>query len=258
LATIVTKIHSISSPPRGTSDATITERDLAGGLGQIQATTLHLTATHSVLSAHQAVTDLAHFDPPIRDAGDLTDRLNRLDTQQEKADTENRLVNQAAELAATAVANLIQVPDLGENEIVQIVREYLSGLVENSPLKTVFAAWAERLPGDPAPPRAEEMVVPNPAQLKQAALAELTQLVDPSTLDQVQTRTQAESSADAAVDLVNEVRYLDENTGPCDGCQQLLRPGHEHYRSPGDHPGRPGEPVEPVEPAEPRIPFDWW
>lgn len=257
LVAIVSKIHSVSSPPPGTSDATGTERDLARRLGQIQATTLQLAATRSVLSAPQAVTDLAQFDPPIRAAGDLSDRLDQLDTQQKRADTAIRLVNQAAELATTVVATMIQIPNLGENEIVQVIREYLSGLVENSPLEKVFAAWAERLTGDTTPLRADEMVVPDPEQLEQAALTALTherarvQLADPATADPVQTRTQTESPADAAVDLVNEARYFDEHTGPCDGCPQPLRPDEEHHHSPGDRP------VEPIEPVEPRIPFGW-
>ena len=49
------------------------------------------------------------------------------------------------------------------------------------------------------------------------------------------------------MDLVNETRYLDEHTGPCDGCPQPLRPGDEHNRGPGDHPEEPGQPVEPPE-----------
>jgi hypothetical protein len=141
LAAIVSKIHSVSSPPAGTSDATSTEGDLARRLGQVQATTLRITVTQSVLSAHQAVTGLARFEPPIQDAGDLNDRLDRLATQQQRADTVTRLVNQTAELAATAVANMIQLPGLGENEIIQVIREYLIGLVEGSPLKRVFAIW---------------------------------------------------------------------------------------------------------------------
>jgi hypothetical protein len=279
LVAIVSKIHSISSPPPGTSDATSTERDLARLLGRLQATTLQLTPAHSVLSTPRAVTDLAQFDPPVRDTGDLNDRFDRLDTQQRQADTTTRRVNQFAELAATAVANVISIPNLGENEIIQIIREYLSGLVENSPLKEVFAAWAERVTSGTTPPRADTMVVPDPEQLEQAALTALSQeraraqLTDPSTPDEAQTRTQTESPADAAVDLVNEARYLHEHTGPCDGCPQPLRPGDgyhrgpgdeyhrgpgdEYHRGPGDYPGRPVEPVRPVPVKPPRIFIPW-
>jgi len=248
LVAMVSKIHSISSPPPGTSDATSTERDDARRLGQIQATTLQFTVTQSVLSTQQVLTDLAQFDPPIRDEGDLNDRLDRFDAQQEQTDTATRQVNQAAELAATAVANMIQIPGLGENEIIQVIREYLSGLVENSPLKKVFAAWAEHLTGATTPPSADTMVVPDPEQLEQVALDALTQekargqLVDLSTPDPAQTRAQTEPPTDAAVDLINETRYLDEDTGPCDGCSQPHRPGDNHHQGPGDDPVEPEEP----------------
>ena len=41
-------------------------------------------------------------------------------------------------------------PDVGGNEVLQIVCEYLGGLVEESPLKDVFAAWTGRLAGHAA------------------------------------------------------------------------------------------------------------
>ena len=78
-----------------------------------------------MLAAHQTATDLAHFYLPIRDAGELDDRLGRLDTRQREADTAVRRVNQAAEFAATAVASTIQIPGFGENEIVDWL--YLDG-----------------------------------------------------------------------------------------------------------------------------------
>jgi hypothetical protein len=258
LVTIVNKIHDISSPPPGTGDATDTERDLARRLGQLQATTLPLTTPESVQSEQQSVTN--QVDAPISDESDLSDRLDRLETQQRRVDTATRLVNQAAELAATAVANMIQIPNLGESEIVQIIREYLSGLVETSPLKDVFAAWAKDLTRDTTQPPSpvEVVVVPDPEQLEQAALATLAEerarvlRPDPLTPDRVQERTQMESPADAAVDLVNEVRYLDEDTGPCDGCPRPLRPSDERYQGPGE---KPVLPVEPEKPPRIKVPI---
>ena len=54
--------------------------------------------------------------------------------------------------------------------MVQVVREYLSGLVEESPLKDVFAAWTGRLAGAVRPPDAETLVVPEPEKLATEAL----------------------------------------------------------------------------------------
>jgi hypothetical protein len=169
LVETVRKIHRVSSPAPGDGNATSTEQDLARRLGQVQAITLQLTAMQSPLSAPQAANDLAQFTPPIHDANDLKDRLDQLDTQQRRADTRTQQVDQAAELATVAVANMLQIPNLGENEIIQIIREYLSGVIESSPLKKVFATWAEHLTNT-TPPRADTMVIPDPKQLEQAAL----------------------------------------------------------------------------------------
>lgn len=241
LADIVSEVHNISSPRPGDSGATSTERDLARRIGQIQATTLRLDPPPSVLSGELTASGLIWFEAPIRDNGDLRDRLDALDAQQRQADVATRQVDQAAELAAAAVAGAINIPNLGENEIVQIIKEYLSGLVESSPLKEVFSAWAKRLTGRTSPPRADQMVVPDPARLEIAASAALLQelhtivLADPFGYDQILSRTLSESPASAAVNLTNQARYLEEGSGPCDGCPQPLRPGEEPYGGRGEH-----------------------
>jgi hypothetical protein len=241
LAAIVAEVHNISSPPPGDSDATSTERDLARRIGQIQATTLRLDPPPSVLSGELTVARLTWFDSPIHDEADLRDRLDTLDTQQRQVDIGARQVDQAAELAAAAVAATINIPNLGENEIVQVIKEYLSGLVESSPLKEVFATWAKRLTGRTTPPQADQMVVPDPLRLEVAASVVLTQelrtivLADPLTYDQTLKRTLSESPVSAAVDLTNQARYLDEGSGPCDGCPRPLRPGEEPYGGRGEH-----------------------
>jgi hypothetical protein len=74
-----------------------------------------------------------------------------------------RQADQAGELAAAAVAAAIQVPGLGDHELVQILTEYLSGLVESGPIKDTFASWARRLAARAAPPPAGRPVVPPPA-----------------------------------------------------------------------------------------------
>jgi hypothetical protein len=43
----------------------------------------------------------------------------------------------------------------------------------------------------------------------------------------------------AAVDLANQVRYLQEGSGPCDGCTRPERPADR--RGPEDHPFEPPE-----------------
>jgi hypothetical protein len=138
----------------------------------------------------------------------------------------------AGELAAVAVANLLQAPDLGKTEVVQLLTEYLSGLVENGPVKDFFTSWAERTAGEP--PATERLVVPNPQSLELAASLTLNeerrkQLLPITSLPE-------ESPIDASVDLANQARYLQERTGPCAGCRRPARSRDDPHEVPREHP----------------------
>ena len=256
LTGIVSKIHQISPPRPGTQDATSTERSIAQRIGRLQAVTLRVDAAPTVLSTRAAVVVLAMPDRPTPDEGDLHERLDRLETQQQRADTVTRQVEGAADLAAIAVANALQVLDLGQTEVVQIVKEYLQGLVEGSRLKEVFFAWGRRLTGATSPPATQDIVVPDPRRLLIAAFGTLVEVrsnvrfADPFSPDPVWQRALRESPADAVVDLVNEARYFDEGSGPCQGCPRPLRPGEEPHLGPG----RREVPYE-HPPERPRIPI---
>lgn len=299
LVTVVGKIHTVSSPAPGADGSTSTERDLARRLGQAQAITLQLRRPPALDTAEALPADLTSA---ARDAGDLQVRLDELDKQQQRTAEARRRASEAGELAATAVAGLLQVPRLGDSETVQIIREYLSGLVEGSRLKDVFAAWVQKRAdaaagaaggsasgspgsggnsgssgnpgsgggsgpggnpgsgggsgsgGGPAPggaglPAADQMVLPDPPRLELAALAVLVRahltimVADPLASERVEHRTMSESPLDAAVDLANQARFLQEDTGPCAGCPRPLKPGEEPFD------GHDGHPVEP-EPHE--------
>lgn len=69
------------------------------------------------------------------------------------------------------------------------------------------------------------------------------QLADPLSTDQAQERTLREPPGDAAVDLANEARFLEEDNGPCEGCPQPLKPGDEPVEGPEVHPEEPHEPI---------------
>jgi hypothetical protein len=129
------------------------------------------------------------------------------------------------------------------------VREYLSGLVEESPLKDIFAAWYRHVVGV-VPPPADEIVVPNAARLEEAASAELDR-ADPQRdgviidLEVIRDKPLVV----AAVELANATRYAQEGTGSCDICS--------HVEPPEIGPGVPHEPVvKPPEPVEPELPGD--
>jgi hypothetical protein len=254
LGAVVRKVHDIGRSAAGDDGLPGIERELARRMGQLQADTLRASTPPAESPADLlASARPAWLDQPIQDTDGplkLSQRLDTLDGQQTRADTVTRFAEQAGELAAIAVAGTLQIPDIGQNEIVQIIREYLSGLVESSPLKDIFAAQARRLAGPDTVAPASELVVPNPYRLRIAALSALTaqylktRLAQPFARDQAMQRALREAPIDAAVDLANEARYLSEPTGPCAGCPRPLRPG-EAPKLPGEH-GRPGErPAEP-------------
>jgi hypothetical protein len=237
LADIVEKIHRIDHPEQGDDHASATEADIARRVGELQAATLAATGTKPAATAERSTAAAAGLTVPIHDAPDLRARAALLDEQDKKEDAAHKRAEQAGDLAAATVASLLPIPDIGSNEVVQIVREYLGGLIEESPLKDVFAAWTERLAGASRPPDAGTLVVPQPVKLETEAL--ITQLQE-AEKDHFAVRlpsTGHESAVDAAVDLANQARYLSEGgSGPCAGCAPVEshdEPVHEPFE---EHP----------------------
>jgi hypothetical protein len=240
LADIVEKVHDIDHPGPGADQATATEADVARRIGELQAATLPAD-TKSVAAAERSATVAAGLTVPIQGAPDLRARAASLDEQDKKEDAAQKRAEQAGDLAAATVAGLLSVPDIGSNEAVQIVREYLSGLIEESPLKDVFAAWTERLAGALRPPDAGALVVPEPVELETEALFTQLKEAEKDHFATTLPSTEDESAVDAAVDLANQARYLSEgDTGPCAGCapnESRDQPGHEPAHEPvEEHP----------------------
>ena len=228
LTGIVEKIHAIDHPAPGDDHATGTETDIARRVGQLQAAALLAMGPGSaaveqpVAASEQSAAAAAGLTSPIRDVRDLRTRTTKLEEQDKKDEAARKRAEQAGELAAAAVANLLSIPDMGSNEVVQIVREYLSGLVEESPLKDVFAAWTERLAGAVRPPDAETLVVPVPAALATEALIAQSKAEEKDHFVTKLPSTGHESLVDAAIDMTNQTRYLSEGgSGPCAGCARF-------------------------------------
>ena len=244
LTDMVEKIHAIDHPRPGDGHATGAETDIARRVGELQAATLLATGQESVAAeepvaaGQQSAAAAAGFTGPIRDAPDLRTRTTKLDEQDKKEDAARKRAEQAADLAAATVANLLSIPDIGSNEVVQVVREYLSGLVEESPLKDVFAAWTERLAGAVRSPDAETLVVPEPEKLATEALLAQFKAEENDHFATTLPSTAHEGALDAAVDLANQARYLSEGgSGPCAGCAPF-EPRDEPVHEPiiEDHP----------------------
>jgi hypothetical protein len=245
LADLILQIDRTSKPRDGQPGdsqpgATGVELDLARRMGQLEAAALALHPP-DVTRAEAADTRRAGLDEPAAGPDAENERLARLDSARKEDDATERQLDQAAELAAAAVARALPLPGLGDTEIVQVIREYLSSLIEDSPLKDVFAAWAGRIAGGQEPPTAAEAVVPDPERLKEAAVAAAgrevaqTPVADPAEI----VRLAGQAGVAAAVDLANQVRYLQEGNGPCDGCTRPERPADR--RGPEDHPFEPPE-----------------
>ena len=252
LVPMVTEIHDISSRLPGSHSASI-ERDLADRIGQLQESTLKLPAPESTPPAKST-----KFKAPIRDSGDLQGdlqhRLGQLATEQRQASLAERQANlakrqagRAADLTFNAVADTITTgishfcPQLGE--VVQIIStEYLSSDMDESRLKNAISAWVQhRIPTAPtsADQMVIQMVIPDPGKLREAAANQesnqesvASQPISWSAgsarghapTDPARSRAMRKSSpVAAAVDLVDETRYLEKGTDPCQGCTPVLR-----------------------------------
>lgn len=238
LADLVGDVHKISKQRDAAPEASPVELDLAHRLGELQAATLTAGANPPpVERTEAAATRTADVGAP-GDAAAQGERLGKVGAAEHEEQDAERRAEQTGELAATAIATALRLPGLGDGEVTGILREYLSGLIEFSPLKDTLAAWTERLAGATAPPGAEELIVPDPGRLRDAAAAQVSHQVaaHPVADSLAVTTLLGETGIAGAVDLVNQTRYLQENgSGPCEGC---ARP-----ESPADH-NAPGEPLD--------------
>ncbi|HEY3882844.1 MAG TPA: hypothetical protein VGM12_30015 [Trebonia sp.] len=256
LSQLVTKLHDLSPPDErqdGQQDASGTETSDARRLGEAQAAALVLAGAPALGSAAAAEAALngtardaatsAGFDQRPDAATDLAGTAATVQHEDTAQDDAAKRVESAADLAAKVVASLVAVPRLSDSEVLQVVREYLAGLIEDSPLKDTFAAWIKRLPGAQPPPEATAEVVPVPAALADAATAQLSAeftdagdsdpVTDPFIDDPALTSAQAEDPLDGAVDIVNQARYASDRSGPCSGC---TLPGGSGDEPPGEEP----------------------
>ncbi len=238
LILLITKIHDVS-PPADKRQASATETANARRLGEAQALALTRAGRPSLDAFLSQAATAAGEAGSAAEPADLGGRAAAAQQEDAAADAAAKRVEVAADAAAKVVASLISIPQLGDNEVFQVVREYLAGLVEDSGLTDTFAAWIERLPGAHPPPRPAAEVIPDPLQLEQAAVTELSAAFtaagadDPVTdplEDPALLSARMENPLDGAVDIVNQARYAQQRTGPCSGCTE-----------PGVNDERPGE-----------------
>jgi hypothetical protein len=248
LTAVVAYIEEASGSPSG-DDATSTELDLARRVAELQASALALTAPADPSADVTAASAAA-------DGTSVRKRTDQVAAALQAEEATKRALDQAGELAATALSNALQIPYISANATYQIVREYLSSLIEASPLTGVLTAWAGRVSGAARPPGAQAMVVPDPGRLDRAAAAALAEQVAATPADgesaaQLTARIEdaAGSLVAAAVDLANQARYLAEDSGPCAGCAPPAPPvtagGADNGGVPGEAPLPDDEPPPP-------------
>ncbi|MFD7126033.1 MULTISPECIES: hypothetical protein [Streptomyces] len=217
---VIIAAHRIAPSPDG-EPVNRTALDIARQAGRFQAGTLDVDTP-----APEPATPPA----PAPEGDGLDARLGRLDeTQQQRAEREER-TDRFAELASLAVTRTLDTLGLGDNQAVQLVKEYLGGLVEDGPVKTVFHRWGEGI-GQP-PPEGGRLVRIDVRRLTAVAYERTAAAVERSDAGLLTFYGRfgigvpaEDSSLAPAVDLANQHRYLRQGTGPCTGCAAPMTGG---------------------------------
>ncbi|QMV23670.1 hypothetical protein GQS52_19970 [Streptomyces sp. SCUT-3] len=208
-AVVVAVNRAAPSPAGGPVNRTALET--ARQVGRFQAATLGLDDP----------------DPPqpaeVSEAEDVTGQLEQLDEGQQRAEEREAQADRFAELASLAITRTFDIPDLGDNGAVQILKEYLGGLVEDGPVKKVFLRWAERT--GQAPPDGGRLVRIDVRNLASVAYGRTQEAVERADAGMLAFYARfgigipvEEPSMAQVVDLANQHRYLQQGTGPCTGC----------------------------------------
>lgn len=124
LRAVVLAVHRAAPSPPG-EPVNRTALDIARQVGRFQAAAL-------------ALDDPAPQPAQTPEADGLDDRLDQLDEAQQRTAERERQTDRFAEFASLAVTRTFDALDLGENQAVQLVKEYLGGLVEDGPVKKIF------------------------------------------------------------------------------------------------------------------------
>jgi hypothetical protein len=146
LAASLSDVHDVARSAASGGRRTDVEADLAWRLAALQSivvVTRHAPPARP-LSSEAAAAALMRQGDPVRGAADLESRMGDLADRQEEGRRAREALYQVAELAAGAVASAVFLPGTADHELLQILQEYLSGIVENSRLKNLFFQVAER------------------------------------------------------------------------------------------------------------------
>ncbi|MEV1025081.1 hypothetical protein [Streptomyces sp. NPDC050264] len=210
-----------AAPSRRGEPVNGTALDIARQVGRFNGATITPDGPAPSPSAQQ---------PEPEAADGLDGRLDQLDEAQRSAAEREQRTDRFAELASLAITRTFDAIDLGDNQVVALVKEYLGGMVEDGPVKKMFLRWGERVGQEPPD---GDRLVPIDVHRLTAVAYERTQAAV--------TRADAgllafygrfgfgapaeDTSLTTAVDLANQHRYLRQGTGSCSGCVRSTSDG---------------------------------
>jgi len=227
---LIQAIHHDANQKADAHGGTRAEEALAYRVGHDQAAAIDLPNPPTPASGGQAAADSADLSKPTHDAPELSSLATETAAGESADDQARARLKTALELAVSAAANFIPIPNVSKNEVAQIATQFLSGLIDDTKVTEVFEAWLEHTPHSEKPPSAEVLVVPDPDNLDNAAQADLNHaaitqdvtvlpsgvLPDPSAsiaeIDQ--------SLIDDAVSTASQAQEIQE-TGTCADCINL-------------------------------------
>ncbi|MEU7484812.1 hypothetical protein [Streptomyces sp. NPDC042319] len=198
------------APSRSGEPVNETALATARQVGRFQAATLD-------------VDDPAPPQPEPPEGENVADQVTQLDESQQRSAERETQADRFAELASLAITRTFDLVDLGDNETVQIVKEYLGGLVEDGPVKKIFLRWGERVGQDP--PDGDRLIRIDVRDLASVAYDRTQQAVERADANLLSfyarygfgASTEDPSMAQVA-DLANEHRYVQQGGGSCPGC----------------------------------------
>lgn len=230
LVYLIQAIHHDANQKADSHGGTSAEEAVAYRVGQDQAAAIDLPSPPSPAPAALAAADSTGFGKPVNDAPELSSLATETAAGESADDQASGHLKTALELAVSAVANFIPIPNVSKNEVAQIATQFLSGLVDDTKVMEVFEAWLEHTSHSEKPPSAEVLVVPDPDNLDNAAQADLDHVaitqdvtVLPNSVLPAPSASTAEIDQyliDDAVSTASQAQEIQE-TGTCADCINL-------------------------------------
>lgn len=214
LTPVVRAVHDAApaEPGEPVSDSAL---GIARQVGRFQAATLN------VENPAPATVTVLPGDPDVSEAFEELDEAQRARSHQEAR------AGRFADAAAAAVASALDIPDIGRNEVVHIVKAYLGGLVEEGRVRDLFYSWAHG--SGIAPPEMTRLVSVDLPALYDAAYdlarrAAVRAGVDVWAFNAAYgfglTMPGESPQMSEVVILARQTHHLTDSSSPCPGCVQ--------------------------------------